>query len=349
MNMRIYAEIDLSAIKHNFSLCKNRAKKVMCIIKADAYGHGSIPVARALNEADYFGVATPDEAIELRLASIKTPILLLGFCPGDMIDKLILANITLTAYNLETARKISKVAIYLRKTAKVHIKINTGLNRLGFNDISDILDVYNLDNLYIEGAYTHLAISKTQNIQAKKEIFDDILDKIRENNHTIDLVHIANSGAIFNMDNYSYDIVRPGICLYGYPSGHGFIPAMTLKCKVVNISNLSSGDAIGYNETYTLQNDSKVATISIGYADGLCRGASNKINVIINNTPCPIIGNICMDMCMADVSHLPDVAIGDEVIIFGKDYPAEILANKTDTISHEVLCNISKRVPRVYK
>lgn len=349
MNMRICAEIDLGAIKHNFTLCKSKAKKTMCIIKADAYGHGSIPIARALTESDYFGVATPDEAIELRCASINTPILLLGFCPGDIIDKLILANVTLTAYNMEIAKKISKVATYLRKTAKVHIKINTGLNRLGFNDINDILEVYKLENLYIEGVYTHLAISKTENIEVKKEIFDNIVNSIKSNNYNIDLVHIANSEAICNMDNFSYDIVRPGICLYGYPREYGFIPAMTLKCSISNISDFPKGSAIGYNETYTLEKDSKVATLTIGYADGLSRSASNTINVIINDTPCPVIGNICMDMCMVDVSHLPNISLSDEAIIFGKDYPADILANNISTISHEVLCNISKRVPRVYR
>lgn len=349
MNMRVCAEIDLDAIKHNFGLCKDKSKKVMCIIKADAYGHGSIQVARALNAADYFGVATPDEAIELRCASIKTPILLLGFCPIDIIDKLILANITISVYNMEIARKISKVATYLRKTAKVHIKINTGLNRLGFNDIADILEVYKLENLYIEGVYTHLAISKTENITDKKKIFDNILDNIRENNHNIDLVHIANSEAIFNMDNSDYDIVRPGICLYGYPASNGFIPAMTLKCSIANISKLPAGSPIGYGETHILSKDSKVATLTIGYADGLNRGASNTINILINNTPCPLIGNICMDMCMVDVSHLSDISLNDEAIIFGKDYPADILADKLSTITHEVLCNISRRVPRIYK
>lgn len=349
MNMRVCAEIDLDAIKHNFKLCKNKSKKIMCILKADAYGHGSIPVARALTEADYFGVATADEAIDLRCAGIKTPIILLGFCNSEQIDKLILANITLTAYNIEIANKISKVATYLRKTAKIHIKINTGMNRLGLDNINDILQIYKLDNLYIEGVYTHLAISKSKNIKAKQKILNKIVDEIKKHNHNIDLVHIANSEAICNMDNSSYDIVRPGLCLYGYPAGNGFIPAMTLKCSITNISNFSAGSAIGYNETYILEKDSLIATLAIGYADGLSRNCSNNINVMINNTLCPVVGNICMDMCMIDVSHLSNISLNDEVIFFSKDYPADILANNISTVTHEVLCTVSHRVPRIYK
>lgn len=368
MDYRNYCEIDLSAIAYNLTQIKQiigSSIKVLGVVKADAYGHGAVSVSEALikNGIDYLGVATLEEAMEIRETFKDVPILVFGFIPQGQIKDAIINNITQTIYNNEVANQISECANSIGLDAKVHIKMDTGMNRVGFwgSQLKEIYLLKKLPNLDIEGIYTHFSCADCDEEYTKKQFsrFIIVCEKLKENGFDIKYRHCCNSSAIINFPEMHLDMVRPGIALYGLEphlnidkEKINLKPAMSFVSKITHIKNVPSESKISYGATYQTTRDSVIATISAGYADGFSRGLSNNISVIINGEYAPVLGKICMDSCMADVTDIKNVKILDEAVIFGKQREKEIsvneIAKKLNTISYEIICSIGKRVHRIY-
>ncbi len=368
---RVVAEIDLNAIAQNYGKIKKgvpRYTGIMAVVKADGYGHGAVEVAKTLQKegVDYLAVAIAAEGAELRAEGIITPILVLGYTPAPSVGVLIENDLTQTIFSYEMAKYISYEASKLEKKVKIHIKVDSGMGRIGFlphpTSVEEIVEINKLPNIEIEGIYTHFssADEKDQTYTRKQNsIFNGFLKELSEVGVEVPIVHAANSAAII-MHKYALsNMVRLGIALYGhYPSEFtkaypvGLVPTMTLKTQVVHIKKVPKGESIGYNRTYTTKDATIIATIPIGYADGYARGLSNKGRVLIRGEYAPIIGNICMDQFMVDVTHINYVAVGDEVVLFGKqegnDIEVEEIADILNTINYEVICMIGKRIPRIY-
>lgn len=367
----VWAEINLDNLIHNFREVRRLVGEkviITSVIKADAYGHGAAVVAKTLSEngSDRFAVATLSEALELRRAGITKDILILGYTPGDQAHIVVGNDITQTIYNMESAISISNVAVQLGKTAKIHLKIDTGMGRIGYlpntDSVKDILQIFELPNIYVEGIFSHFARADEKDkeytrVQFKR--FNWVLEEIMKRGIEIPIKHIANSAAIIDLPEYYLDMVRAGIMLYGvYPSEYvnmkkvDLKPVMTLKAKISNVKTVNAGEGISYGHKFVTDKVTKIATLPIGYADGFTRLLSCKAEVSIKGKRVPIVGSICMDQCMADVSELEDVKIGDEAIIFGSgdngELRADDIANKLGTVNYEILCMVSKRVPRVY-
>lgn len=358
MDNRTWAEIRLENIKNNYENIKNNTNaKVMCIIKADAYGHGIIKVAKTLSSAFYFGVATASEAMLLRENGIKNDILILGFC-GQDISQIIENDITMTVFDLTTAENISKTAKSLGKIAKIHIKIDTGMSRLGFLDSYDIKPIFALDNIYVEGIYSHFCVaddlSRTDFTLNQADIFKKIIKSLEDDGIFIKLKHICASSGILEHKDLHFDMVRAGILLYGYypskfVSKHIKItPAMSVFCKVAQVKTLKKGQCVSYGLNFTATYDTKIAIVTIGYADGYSRLNSNCSFMLQNNAVCNVLGTVCMDMCMIEVNDFTSPF--DDILVFGieDNLNADTIANFTNTVSYEVLCNISARVLKKY-
>lgn len=364
---RTWVEVDTGCIERNYkALCRKAGKSaVLGVVKADAYGHGAVEVARVLQKAGcpYLAVACIDEAAALRAAGICVPVLILGYTSPEYTDHLISMNITQTVSSLQMARELSAQSVASGGVLKVHLKIDSGMGRTGFaaDNIHEIAEAAVLPGLETEGIYTHFAVADSYGDSFTGEQFSRFcgaLDELKKIGLTFSMRHCANSGALINYPDTYLDMVRPGIALYGhYPEegrtgGLELQPAMELKTRVSQIKSVKPGDTISYGRMYTAEKQGRIAVISIGYADGLRRGLSGNMDVIINGQRCPQIGRICMDMCMVDVTEMKDIKPGDVVTIFGRDgdefIPAEELSCKLDTISYEVLCGVSHRVPRVY-
>lgn len=367
-----YAEINLDNFRHNFREVKRLApgKKIFGVIKADGYGHGAVELARVLQEenADYIVVALISEAIELRNNGFKQPILILGYTPPEFAEDIVKYDITQTIYTCELAEAISKAAFNLGKTAKIHIKIDTGMGRIGFlpteKSIEEIVRISKMDNLYLEGVFSHFACSDETDKQftyKQQECFRSMLEKLEQRGVTFELRHISNSAAIIDMpDECScFNGVRPGIILYGYyPSDEvkmdriSLKPVMSLKAKITDIKEVDAGTPISYGRKYYTKRKSIIATLPFGYADGFTRLLFEKMNVIAGGKLAPVVGRICMDQCMIDITDCGNLKIGDEVVVMGESNGirnnAEDYATALGTISYEVLCMVSRRVPRVY-
>ena len=363
-----WAEINLDNINFNLNNIKKLLKedtKICTVLKANAYGHGSVEIAKFLENknVDYFAVARLEEAIELRENNIKMPILCLGFVPEESLEYAIKNNITLTIYSLETAKKLNDISEKIGVNANIHIKIDTGMSRIGFEvneeSIDQIIKIANLKNLYIEGIYTHFA--KSDEIDKDftyKQVnrFKFIIDNIEKKGINIPIKHVSNSAAIMDLPNLNFNMVRCGIVLYGcYPSDEvikdrlQLKPAMTLKTRVSHIKELKEGTGISYGLRYKTRKQEKIATIPIGYADGFTRMQNNP-KVSINNEVFNVVGRICMDQCMVRIDKDIDIKIGDEVIIFGEsNISADDIAKDLGTINYEILCMASRRVDRIYK
>lgn len=367
---RLLAEINLDAIGNNIREIRKLIKEktqLLAVVKADAYGHGAEEVAKVClyNGADQLAVATCNEGVQVRQWSIQVPVLILGNTVEGQLETVINNNLTQAVFRYETAKKMSDMAVKLNKTALIHIKIDTGMSRIGFlpNDeaLDEIEKIFALPNLKVTGVFTHFATADEKDktftmVQYKR--FRFITDALNAKGHTDFIRHCANSGAILDMPELQLDMVRAGIIIYGmYPSTQvthpiNLIPAMSLKSQISYVKYLEENVSIGYGRTYFTTQKTKVATIPIGYADGYSRAFSNKARVIINGHYAPIIGNVCMDQMMVDVTNIPDVKDGDSVIIMGSDgknsVSAEELANIAGTINYEIVCDVGKRVPRVY-
>lgn len=369
---RAWAEVNLDAIAHNVQEIKKLLKpetKLLGVVKADAYGHGFREVAKTLlqNGADTLGVATIDEAMQLRAREIKAPILILGHTPDSRAQDLVEYDITPTVFSYSLAKAVSDVAVRMGKQAKIHISLDTGMSRIGFNtedeDVETILSIHRLPNVEIEGMFTHFAKADEKDhayTEMQFERFMDMARRLEARGLFIPVKHVCNSAGVMEYPQYQLDMVRPGIILYGqYPSDDvdksklDLIPAMELKAVITHINTKEKGVRVSYGGTYKTYKDfTKIATIPIGYADGYLRNLSNNADMIAGGQRVPVIGRICMDQCMIDVTAVNNISVGDEVIIFGKRGDEEItvteLATLMGTINYEILCVIGKRIPRVY-
>jgi alanine racemase len=370
LSRAVWAEINLDNLAHNMQEVRrvtNKNAKVTAVIKADGYGHGAVSIGRTLlkNGADRFAVATLSEAIQLRKYFLDTEIMVLGYTPDNLAKEVIENNIIQTIYSLDQAKEFSKIAVALNKNIIVHIKIDTGMHRLGFlptnETANEILDINKLANLQIEGIFTHFATADEEDkeytrSQVKKFMF--ITEQLENQGLKIPLKHVSNSAGIIDLPEFNFDMVRAGIMLYGlYPSNYinrnvvDLKEVMCLKAKISQIKEIEAGSGVSYGLKYTFQKDGKIAILPIGYADGYTRLLSNKSHIIINGIKAPIIGNICMDQCIVDITGI-DANVDDEVVLFGGNDPDGIsidsIANILNTINYEVVCMVNKRVPRVY-
>lgn len=368
--LRTYVKVDLNAILNNVNEIKKKIDKnvkIMAVIKADGYGHGAVSLGKFLKDkVDYYGVATIEEAMELRENGLKLPILILGYTsPSQYID-LVKNDITQTVYNLEMAEEMSKAGQVSGKEAKIHIALDTGMTRIGFNPseegVSVVKEMAKLDNLRIEGLFTHFSTAdeKDKNYsELQMNRYDDFVDLIEKNNINIPIKHMCNSAGIMEFDHHRFQMVRGGIILYGlYPSEEvnkasiKLKPALEWKTHVINVKTVEEGHGVSYGKTYITGNKTKIATLSIGYADGYPRALSSKGRVLIHGEYAPIIGRICMDQMMVDVTHIDNVKIEDEVTLVGRDgnnfISVEELAHMAGSFNYEFVCGIGKRVQRIY-
>ncbi len=359
-NERAWALINLDNIRHNYlQIKKNANAEVMAIIKADAYGHGGFEVAKTLSEsgAKYFGVATCDEGINLK--NINANILILGFTPKNKLQTVIENDLEQTVFDFETAKKLSNIATKIKKQARIQIKIDTGMHRLGFEPtletIETIKKINLLPNIIITGIFSHLAQSDIPNNKFTYEQYEKF-KYVTQNLSQIKMIrHIANSCAILNYPEFKMDMVRTGLMLYGISPFENNIldlkPAMSLKSQISCIKELNIGEGISYNRKFIADRKTKVGIVVIGYADGYPRSCSNKANVIINGKYAPVIGNVCMDYLMINLNGI-DAKIGDEVILIGEQnnlsVSADDIAKINNTISYEIITSIGKRIPRYY-
>ena len=371
---RVYAEVNLDAICQNIQNAMKKVgpdTKIMAIIKTDAYGHGAVPIARALSEIGCyaFGVATVPEAVQLRKAGIENPILILGYVfPADY-DALIENNIMHAVFQYETAKALSDKAVSLGKTVTIHIKLDTGMGRIGMQpteeSVQEIQRIAALPNLEINGIFTHFASADLADEESlaytKKqyEMFTAFCRRLEEEGVHIRVRHCCSSAGLLEYPEFHLEMVRPGIVQYGYDPSEEmpsrlFVPkpVMSLHCCVTCVKVIEPGETISYGRCFKAERPTKIATLPVGYADGYSRLLSNRVDVLIHGRRAPQVGNVCMDQCMVDVTDVPDVAVGDEVVLFGRQGTEEIrlgeLAKILGTIDHEVLCNINRRVPRVY-
>lgn len=368
-NHRTWAEIDLNAIEHNFKQIQGYVGKtpIMAIIKANAYGHGSFRVAQCLEKAgaSYFAVATVNEAIELREQGLKSPIMILGYVGDEDAYLIARYNITVPVYDCLTANVFSNAAKQENKKIRIHFALDTGMTRIGFparhlnKTVDQILTISKLKNLIIEGIFTHFAVSDTPdgkeftNIQIKE--FHKVIEKLEKHGLHIPLKHCTNSGGVLQYKNGYYDMVRAGIILYGYypdssiPHTLNLKPAMRLKARVIQVRNVEAGRTISYGRTYKVTKPIRQAVISIGYADGYLRSGSGNAKISVKGKTAPVLGRICMDMCMIEIPKGVELNRGDEVTIFGDNIiTADDVAKASNTICYEILCSASARVPRIY-
>ena len=368
---RTWAEIDLDTLARNYRTLKAHIGddvKFLGVVKADAYGHGSVQVSRCLEEAgaDYLAVSSIDEAMELRVGGITMPILILGHTPRDQVQKLIENDITQAVTCEAKAINYSNEAMKLGKTLKVHIKVDTGMSRLGYlcegdffeGGVRGIVEDCQMPGLDAEGIFTHFAVSDEDGEEAlaytqhQFKLFNDVISAVEERwGKKFRLRHCANTGATARYPETHLDMVRPGLLLYGYgdfAKDLGLQPVMSLKSAVQTIKHYPANTKVSYGGTYTTTRKTRMGVLPYGYADGFLRSLSNKAVVMTSQGPARQCGRICMDMSMIDLTDKPNVGVGSEVEIFGKQNPVEDLAAAGGTIPYELVCAVSKRVPRVY-
>ena len=369
---RTWAEIDIDALKFNVENIRkitNPKAKIMAVVKADAYGHGYRECCKVLLSCgvDCFAVAMVDEAKELRRIGISAPVLVLGAIAPDEVDEFVENDIIATVFDVRSARALSEAAIRHNKEVKIHIKIDTGMSRLGFASgedntrvISEIQKISKLPGIVIDGIFSHFACADEENREytlMQLNRFLRLTDELAAVGIKIPCRHIANSAGIMMYPEAHLDMVRAGVILYGYhPSEEvdktrlPLKPVMTLKSHIAYIKETEAGTGVSYGKTYITDKKTKIATIPIGYADGYLRCLSHKAKIETGGTLCDVIGRICMDQCMIDVTNVNNIDVGDEVIIFGSgQISADDVAALMNTINYEVLCLVSKRIPRIYK
>lgn len=362
---RTFAEVSIDAIQNNLAQLKSKLKKdvlTLAIVKADAYGHGAVGVSRAIqNEVDYFGIAELMEAVELREAGVEKPILVLSYTSPYLYETLIKNELTQTIFNYDDAVELSKAAVHLNKIARVHIAVDTGMSRIGFfcnqESVEIVKRINDLPNIYIEGIFSHYACADCEErdtTNKQTQIFKDFITALENRGMIIPIKHLCNSAGILTCDE-QFNMVRMGIVLYGlYPAdcvNDGSIvlsPAMRVVSHVIHVKDVPAGSGVSYGHTYFTKEKTRIATVCIGYADGYSRSLSNVGRVIINGEFANVIGRVCMDQLMVDVTNLKNVKVGDEVTLLGKDgenaIPAEEIAELTNTINYEVICQFQKRV-----
>lgn len=370
--LRCYAEISLEAIGHNIREVKKRLPegvKLLGIVKANAYGHGAVPVASYLeNQVDYFATATIEEAVELRENGISAPILILGYVSPSQYGDLVEYDITQTIDSYAQALALEKEAARQNRKAKAHLAVDTGMTRIGFqvteHDADEAAKIADLPHIELEGMFTHFSCADQEDktyCSMQMEKYDKMTALLAERGVTIPLRHICNSAGIMEFDDHHFEMVRSGIITYGiYPSEEvkkerlDLIPALSWKSHVIHVKEVGPGIGVSYGATYVTEKPmTRIATVSAGYADGYPRALSNQGCVLIHGKKAPIIGRICMDQMMVDVTDIPDVQVEDVVTLVGTDgdetITIEEIANPAARFDYEMLCDISSRVTRVYK
>lgn len=367
---RVHADVYLDRICGNIKRTREMIKEgtdICAIVKADAYGHGAIPVAKVLYPyVDAYAVATIQEAVELREAGINKLVLILGFTPQPYVKELVAYDVMASVYNFEMAQWISKEAVRQNKIAKIHIKLDTGMSRIGFalteESLAAIKKISKLDHLQIDGCFTHFAKADERDLSFTKgqmEKYQTYVEKLEQEGISIRVHHISNSAGIMMMPEANMDMVRSGISTYGlYPSEEvdksrlWLEPAMELKSYVSYVKEVEEGVGISYGGTYQTTEPTIVATIPVGYGDGYPRALSSKGNVLIHGKRAPILGRVCMDQFMVDVTHIPNVQMGDVVTLVGVDQEecisVEELGEQSYSFNYEFVCDVGKRIPRVY-
>ena len=379
MNMvkRTWAEISLNAIEHNYNIIRNKVAddtKVCCVIKADGYGHGAVELSQIYEKlgADFFAVSNIDEGIEIRKSGSKLPIVILGYTPVSEAENLAEYDISQAVFSLEYAKELSEKCVEEDCICKMHIKVDSGMSRIGFMcqefprdeySIEEICEDCCLPNLEVEGLFTHFCVSDEdaegrEFTNKQYENFIHVRDSLKKRGVDISVVHCSNSGAIEDYPETCCDMVRAGIILYGLaPSSKladrlDLVPAMTLKTVVAFVKEVQKGATISYGRTFTADRKMKIATVPIGYADGFIRQNAKDGYMMVNGKKAKIVGRICMDQTMLDVTDIEDVKTGDEVVVFGTgengEPTADSLAENTGTINYETVCLVGKRVPRIY-
>ena len=372
LQKRTWAEISLENLRHNYEAIRKSLPagcRFLGVVKADAYGHGALPVSRLLQEAgaDYLAVSCLDEALELRRGGITMPILILGHTPYAYTGTLIEENITQTVTCLAKALEYSAEAVRLGKELNIHIKLDTGMSRLGFlcagdyfeEGVDNVIRSCRLPGLNPEGVYTHFAVSDEPDedseayTRAQFKLFMDVIGAVKARGGVeFSIRHCANSGATAAYPEMALDMVRPGLLLYGYGDSSGklgLLPCMRLVTTVSTIKFYEPGTSVSYGRRFTTDRRTRMGVLAIGYADGLPRLISNKCSFAAKGGFAPQRGSICMDMCMVDLTELPQVDVGSEVELFGPMNSIYKLSDAAQTIPYELLCAVSKRVPRVYK
>ncbi len=366
---RVEARIDLTAIRENIKTVQalNPAdRKTLLVIKADAYGHGASVLAEELEDlADYFGVAEIDEAVELRQHGVTKPILILGYTDETEYEDLINYDVTQAVYDVEKCRSLSLLAEKMGKKARVHIKVDSGMHRIGFpaneTGVDQAEQLFSMEGLSVEGIFTHFARADEKDKTSAMEqyrAFSDFVQALENRGHDLGIRHIDNSAGAMELHSKGFDMMRLGIVIYGlYPSEEVdksvvIQPAMSLVSHITHIKTLPAGCGISYGHTFVTEGETRVATVAAGYADGYPRAQSGIGRVLIRGEYAPILGRVCMDQFMVDVSHIPDAEVGDDVFLIGKDgeryISVEEVAEPAVSFNYELVCNVARRVPRVY-
>ena len=363
---RTWAEIDTSALIHNYKVIENSAdgRQLISVVKADAYGHGTNIVIPALKEAgaNFFAVSNIDEAIELRDMGIDSPVLILGYTPPSAAKTLAENNIIQAVYDKDFAIELSKYAVADGVTVSVHIKLDTGMGRLGFDcrtaelcGVFQVSEILSLKGLSFEGIFTHFSSADTDDYYTDEQysLFNSAVEIIKNKCDTIKIVHCCNSAGLLAHKDKLKTACRPGIILYGLSPDKSMLfsedlwPVMTLKSVVSMVKEVDCDTFISYGKTFKSNKKMRLATVSVGYADGYPRALSNKGRVLIGGKEAKIVGRVCMDQLVVNIDGIENVNIGDEVILFGKDLPVDEIAELCGTINYEIVCGISKRVPRI--
>ena len=367
---RVAAVVDLDAIYENLKELKSHIRpgtRVCAVIKTDAYGHGAVPVAKWIRKlADFFAVATVEEGMELRKNGIWEPVLILGHTPASLYREAIELGLRMNIYELSQAEAISNIAVSIGKTAYLHMKLETGMNRLGFSPDEKSLQAAEtmscLPGVCLEGLFSHLArADEADKTDAYRQlnIFQKFDTALRARGVKIPIRHIGNSAAMIDLPEFSYDMMRAGIALYGmYPSEDVSMdqvvlkPALRLVSRVIFVKTIEVGESVGYGGTFTAKRKTTIATIGIGYGDGYPRKLSGKADVLLHGKRAPICGRVCMDQLMVDVTDIPDVKEEDEAVLIGRDgnevITVEELSALADTFNYEFVCDLGKRIPRIY-
>lgn len=369
--MRTWAEINLDNLTHNMNVIRKQVgpeAKLLGVVKADAYGHGAVRVARHLEKigADYLAVSNVDECEELRANGIKLPILMLGYSPASQAERVLRLNVTQAVQNLQIAKEFSARAVAAGDTMKVHVKLDTGMGRLGFQcddthfeqSLKEIKEVISLPGLDVEGVFTHFCVSDEEApehieyTKLQRARFEKMIAAVEaDGSFKFRLHHCCNGGGICSYPQYAWDMVRCGIIMYGtgdLAEQMGMKPVMTLKTTVSTIKDFNPEESISYGRTFSTDRPSRIGVVPIGYADGFFRALSSKFSLLSKDGPAPIAGRVCMDMTMVDLTDLPDVKVGDELEVYGEKNLCNTAAKICGTISYELLCAVSKRVPRYY-
>ena len=368
---RTWANVDLDALAHNYREIRAHVGsdvKFLGVLKADAYGHGAVPVGQSLVElgADYLAVSNLEEAVQLRRGGIRAPILILGYTPAMYAENMVYLDLTQEVHSLEYAQELNSTLEGTNFILNVHLKLDTGMSRIGFTAygreemLQDMVLAAQMSHLRVEGVFTHFCVADSKREEDRQFTreqyarFCQAISFLEEKKIRPEIRHCCNSGATVLHPDYAMDMVRPGILTYGVcPSEdtEGILelePVLSLYTTVSQIRTMEAGIDVSYGRTYTTPSERRIAVLTIGYADGLQRSLSNRVSFVLHGKSAPVVGRICMDMCMVDVTDIPEAQVGDEVTVIGKEMPCTQMAERLQTISYEVLCAINKRIPRIY-